>query len=325
MPSKIFKTPYSSKITKRRRYRKSMPPKQKKTQKAYVHQNARKIMHLSKQVSKLKAAEFGQKQINRQVTRTATGLPDYQTARISADYPMAFLHQAISQSTNIYQVTADPISGAFSTVVTGTFAQQDFPLIPVDPTSIKFDQLKYLKENSIGVQPGYLHMSTIYNLTFLSTNWRGWVEVLLVTPRAQYTRQAAPATDDFQMPTGLPGFARTCGGTINQYYWNPLFYNVKRLKRMYFNTQAALGDGPTILTNPNRYCQITVHNNKFRSHIRAQKSATTGTPVTALDIPLHQQDWLVFTASNLTRESADSHMAVTVTRCPVWRDPVGSS
>lgn len=324
--TKISTTPYASKkIYKKRRFKTKMPPKQKKNKTAYIRSNAMKINKLTKAVSKLRAAEFGQKQISRQLTRSLIGLPDGQTARLSANFPMCFCHQAISGSTQVYQVALAAITGQVETQQVASFETQPWPLLPLDPFSIKFNQLKYLQENSVGVQPGYLHMSTTYNCNFLATNWRGWVDVLLVTPRAQYTRQTAPDQDDFQMPTGLAGFSRTCGGTINQYYWNPLYYGVKRLKRMYFNTQAALGDGPSIHTNPNRYCSITIKNDKYRSHIRAQKPTTQGTPVSSLDIPLHQQDWLVFTASEVAQPTADSHLAVTVVRAPVWRDPVGSS
>lgn len=295
--------------------------------------NAMSIMKLQRDVRKLKVAEFGQKQMQRQILRSQLGLPDNQSARISANFPVAFCHQAIDRSNQMYQVAVEPISGTLAAVPVAGWVTQPYPLIGLDATSVKFDQLKYLQTNTVGVQPGYLHTNTHYNLKFNAVNWRGWVDVLLVSTRKQYTRQSDPDVDEFQMPIGLAGFSNTCGGTPDQYSWNPLFYGVKRIKRLYFNTSATPPQTErSIYTNPDRYCAITVKNDKFRSHIRAQHNTEyllpptpPVTPITHLDIPLKQQDWIVITTSNPTPPTADQYLAVNMTRCCVWRDAVGSS
>lgn len=295
--------------------------------------NAMSIMRLQKDVRKLKVAEFGQKQMQRQILRSQTGLPGNQAARISANFPVAFCHQAIDNGNQMYQVGIEPVSGSVVSAPIAGWTVQPYPLISLDATSIKYDQLKYLQSNTLGVQPGYLHMSSNYNLKFDAVNWRGWVDVLVVSTRKQYTRQAVPDVDEFQLPIGLAGFSNTCGGTPDQYSWNPLFFGVKRIKRLYFNTNANPPQNErAIYTNPDRFNSIKVKNDKFRSHIRAQHQAEyllpptpSLTPITHLDIPLGQQDWVIITTSNPDVPTATSYLAVNITRCCVWRDAVGSS
>ena len=271
--------------------------------------------------------------MQRQILRSQTGLPDNQSARISANFPVAFCHQAIETSNQMYQVGLEPISGDVVAAPIAGWVTQPYPLIGPDATSVKFDQLKHLQSNTVGVQPGYLHMSTNYNLKFDAVNWRGWVDVLIVSTRKQYTRQSSPDVDEFQLPIGLAGFSNTCGGTPDQYSWNPLFYGVKRVKRLYFNTNANPPQTErAIYTNPDRFCSLKVKNDKYRSHIRAQHQTEyqipptpPTTPITHLDIPLGQQDWVIITTSNPAPPTAASYLAVNITRCCVWRDPVGSS
>ena len=299
---------------------------QMKRRSANAATNQKKIMTLTRAVNKLKVAEFGQKQIQRQIATAPTGLfPNDQFARLAAGFPICWCHQAIDRNTQIYQPQLDAITGVLTVNPIARWSQQPFPLINLDATSTKFDQLKYLQNNSIGVQPGYCHHSSIYNLKFNAENWRGWVEILVVSTRKQYTRQAAPDVDEFQLPTGLPGFANSCAGSPKQYSWNPLFFGVKKLKRMYFNTQ----DQQTLRTNPDSYVGTQVRNAKSRSHIRAQTNAEyaqpPGDPIAYVDIPLEQQDWIIIQCSNPTIATSTSYLSVTGTRTCVWRDSVGSS
>lgn len=321
--TKLTKTPFRARgVYNKKRYR-------KKYVKPTAKVNAKQIASLTSGMAKLKEQVFGQKQYTRQWARSLTALPNGIMARVSANFPVAFCHQNIQKDANVYQVGLAPITGQVESQIIANFIEQSFPLLTLDPLSVKFDQLQYVKKNSIGVQPGYKHMFTSYNVHMYADNWRGWAEILIVTPKKQYTRQAAPDPDDFQLPSGLPGFANCCGGTTGvnaQYSYNPLFYSVKCLKRVYFNTFGQLGDQPAELhTNPNMYVNITVTNDKARSHIRAQASYDQTNPVIPLDIALDQQDWIVFTSSNTRPALATSSLNISVQRCPVWRDPVGSS
>ena len=329
---------YSNPRTKASYVRKSRPSavetlarkslKSMRRKKASAAKNQSKIMTLTKQVKKLQVAEFGQKQIMRQQARSFNGLPAGQIARVSAKFPICFCHQAIDTGNEIFQVELDAITSAIITEPIGAFGQQPFPLLSTDAGSQQFNQLKYLQQNSLGIQPGYLHLNTSYDLYFNAVNWRGWADVLLVSPRAQYTRQSAPQTDDFQLPSGLPGFSYTCGGTPIQWNWNPLMFGVKRLKRMYFNTSPDYNgeDFPQLHTNPDRYCRLKVRNSKHKSHIRAQKPANQVTQaITHLDIPFNQQDWIVITSSDISAATSDSYLAVNISKCVTWRDSFGSS
>jgi len=297
--------------------------------------NASKITNLTKQVKSLKVAEYGQKQMMRQILNATNGLPDSQSCRVSAKLPVGFCHQAIDVNNSLYQPNFDPITGNYVVSPTATWVTQPFPLASIDANSTRYDQLKYLQANSIGVQPGYLHHSTSYNLKFNAVNWRGWCDVLVVTTRRQFTRQRAPDNDSFQMPGALIGFANTCGGTPNQYSWNPLYYGVKRIRRMYFNTAESdpgIVQEKAIYTNPDKFTSMVVRNSKSRSHIRAQHQAEYNIPpatptsqISHLDIALNQQDWIIITTSNPDDPTGESYLAVSLTRCAVFRDPVGSS
>lgn len=312
----------------RHRRVKAPPLPKRKSTRRYVRKNSMQINRLSYNVAKLKAAAFGQKQFGRQIVRTLTALPSQQLARISANFPACFLHQAIADQSPIWQVSTAPVTGAITVEQTGAFVNQPFPLLLTDPTSDKYDQLKYTSPNSLGVQPGYLHLSTSYEMLFTAVNWTGWVEIVQVTQRKTYARQAAGGgaiADDFQMPSGLAGFANSCLGTGGlQYSPAPWMYSTKVLKRMYFNT-ATTNVSSLLHTNNQKACRIVIKNDKFRAHIRAQKAVTDPTVIFNPDIPFNQQDWILFRASNAARQTADSHLAVNCTRCPVWRDSVGSS
>ena len=306
--------------------RKSLKAIRKK--KATASKNQSKIMTLTKQVRKLQASEFGQKQIMRQIARSSEGLPAGQIARVSAKFPICFCHQAIDTGNEIFQVGLEPISSAIVTEPIGAFVQQPFPLLTTDAASQQFNQLKYMNQNNLGIQTPFLHLNTSYDIYFNAVNYRGWADVLLVSPRSQYTRQSGPQTDDFQLPLGLAGFSYTCGGSEFQWNWNPLMFGVKRLKRFYFNTEDsdnALENINTFLnTNPDRYCRLKIRNSKHKSHIRAQKPANQPTQaITHLDIPFNQQDWIVITASDTDGPTADSHLAVHISKCVTWRDSLG--
>lgn len=309
--------------TRRSSAKKAVPVPRKKRV-SYVRKNAVQINRLSYSVNKLKAAAFGQKQYGRQLVRSLTMLPDAQIGRVSAHYPVAFCHQAIGENTAIWQVALDSITGEIVVAQTGAWQDQPFPLVPLDPLSVRYDQLKYSRQNPLGVQPGYLHMSTSYDCLFIANQWAGWVEICLVTPRKQFTRQATPQNDVFQLPSGLAGFSDSALGTPNQYAIQPSFYGVKVLKRMYFNTVTTVGTSQ-LHTNPQRTCRITIKNDKYKSHIRAQKPSISDDPISSLDIPLHQQTWVMIRSTNPQEPTAAAHMAVVVKRCPVWRDSLGSS
>jgi len=301
--------------------------KPKPTLKAHVVDNAMDIAKLSKEVDKLKVAEYGQKQMTRQLIENRPGTLEPEVlARVSNGRPVCFLHQAISEETPIYQVGTDAVTGAIEVQRRGRFVQQLYPLLSVDPGSDQFDQLYNLKANNAGVQSGYYHHKTYYNIYAFAKNFNGWMDILLVSPNKQYSRSAGTATvpaENYQLPAGLPGFVNCCGGSNFQYSYNPLFFTVKRLKRVYFNTTIAL-ENQTLKTNPEYYTDICVTNHKDKAHIRSQIRNDNPAPITFLDIPFDQQDWIMFTSSS--NQSTDaSNLSVKVKRVPVWRDSVGSS
>lgn len=302
-------------------------PRKPKMAKSFVRSNAMAINKLSREVNKLKVAEYGQKQMTRQIViNRPNTLPAEVIGRISNGTPLCFLHQAISEDTPIYQVGQAPITGAVEVQQRGRFREQPYPLLSADPTSIQFDQLYNLKANTGGVQAGYLHQKTYYNIYAFAKNFNGWMDILLVSPTKQYTRSAGTGgtpPENYQLPAGLPGFVNCCGGSPFQYSYNPMFFTVKRLKRHYFNTTTAL-EANTIKTNPEYYTDICVTNDKRKAHIRAQIRNDNPNPITYLDVPFNQQDWIMFTSSS-NQNTDNSNLEIKVKRIPVWRDSVGSS
>lgn len=314
-------------IKKRRTFKLKHLKESKPTMKTYIAENRSVIDKLTRDVNKLKVAEYGQKQITRQLVVNPTGgYPRDVLARVSAAHPVCFLHQAISADAPIWQVGEDAVTGAIEIQRKGSWETQLYPYLSVDPGSDQFDQLYNLKANNAGVQSGYYHHKTYYNVYLRATNWNGWIDMLLVSPNKQYSRSAGTATvpaENYQLPAGLPGFVNCCGGSPFQYSYNPLFFTVKTLKRIYFNTSTSL-ESNTLKTNPEQYFDICVTNDKKKAHIRSQIRNDNPNPITHLDIPFDQQDWIMFTASS-QGETDGSNCSVTVKRVPVWRDSVGSA
>ena len=111
--------------------------KPKPTLKTYVADNAMEINKLTREVDRLKIAEFGQKQMTRQLVVNRPGtLPAEVIGRISNGRPLCFLHQAISNETPIYQVGTDAVTGAIEVQRRGRFEEQVYPLLSIDPGSV---------------------------------------------------------------------------------------------------------------------------------------------------------------------------------------------
>lgn len=321
------KYPYRRRPYTRSLAKKKVPvPAMRRTKKSLDRKQSMAINTLSRSVGKLKAASFGQKQYTRQTIRSLTQLPDQEWVRVTSFSPAAFCHQAISNNTSTWQVTFDSVNNEYITTNPGLLVEQPMPLLANSAAATRYDQLKYVKSNSTGVQPGYLHMSTSYEFLFKAVAWEGWVEVVHIWPRKQFTRQQAPQNDTWQLPAGLPAFCNTCLGDPEKYATNPSMFGSRVLKRMYFNTVAQVNP-QQIHTNPQKSCFIHMKTSKWKAHIRAQKplQIPETNPISSLDIPLHQQDWVLVRVSNPNVATAGSHLAVTLKRVPVWRDYFGNS
>lgn len=306
-----------------------MPRRPKRKTKSFVRTNSMHIRRLQRSVARLKSSEFGQIQIMRQTVRSTIGLPSGVLARVSSDFPVCWCHQLIGEGTQIFQATpsAGPGPVEINAGLVGRWVQQPMPLAATYTNAEVFNTMKYRQINNLGVQIPYLHMKSVYSFTCVARLWEGWFNVLLVEPRKQFTRQGTPLLDDFQLPGVLPGFSNTTpGSTPNEWQVNPMMFSIKVLKRVYFNTQSQVNNSQ-LHTNPQRSFRVVVNNHKYKSHIRAQKDATLVTPAitTHADIALHQQTWIVLTASNIAPPTADSALDVYVKRSNTFRDFLGGS
>lgn len=305
-----------------------VPPRPKRKPKSYIRQNAMQINRLSRSVARLKASEFGQKQYLRQTTRSLDGLPNGVLCRPSADFPVCWLHQLIGEGTQIFQVRASPAPSTEVEIgLIARWATQPMPLSATFTNAEVYNTLKYKQLNNLGAQIPYLHTRSVYEFSLNARQWEGWFELVHVVPRKQFTRQGTPLLDDFQMPAALIGMSNTCGGTTpNQWALNPMMFSCKVLKRLYFNTAATVNP-QQLHTNPRKSFRVIINNDKYRSHIRAQKDASIVNPAitTHADVALHQQDWLVIRVSNPAPPTANSALDVYVKRANTWRDFLGGS
>lgn len=304
-----------------------VPPRPKRKPKSYVRANAMQINRLSRSVARLKASEFGQKQYLRQTVRSAVGLPSGILCRPSADFPVCWLHQLIGEGSQIFQATPSPAPlTEIQAELVGRWVTQPMPLSATYTNAEVFNTMKYRQLNNLQAQIPYLHTRSVYEFTLNARQWEGWFEVVHVVPRKQFTRQGQPLLDDFQMPAAISGFSNTCPGSYpNQWQVNPMMYSCKVLKRLYFNTASTVNPSQ-IHTNPRKSFRIILNNDKYRSHIRAQKDATLVNPAvtTHADVSFTQQDWIVLRTTG-PPPTANSSLDVFVKRANTWRDFLGGS
>lgn len=304
------------------------PPRPKRKRSSFIRSNSLAIRSCQRSIARLKSAEFGQTQIARQTVRSSEGLPDGILARVSSDFPVCWLHQLIGEQTQIFQAQASPAPTTEITAeVIGRWVLQPMPLSATYTNSEIYNTIKYRQINNLGVQIPYLHMRSVYEFTCIARKWEGWFEVVMFTPRKQFTRQGQPLLDSFQLPGVLPGVSNTCPGTTpNQWKVNPMMFSCKVLKRVYFNTKDTVTPSQ-LHTNPQKSFRIVVNNHKFKSHIRAQKDATLVNPLvtTHADVALSQQNWIVLRSTSPDIPTANASLDVYVKRENTYKDFLGGS
>lgn len=297
------------------------------------------VSQLTRSVRRLKVAQNGKLQYQRQVASfhdPPAGGTIVHTNSITDIRPLCFLHQAISEDTDVWSL--NPVVGPPATLeayAAATWTKQPFPItLPVaqggdglPPSYNKYDQLQYWSQAG-GVQNDYYHSSTEYTMNFVGQGCTGYVDVFRIHPKKSYNPSAQ---QDISLPLGLPGFTHLTQGETKQYAINPQYFSCKRIKRKYFNTAAPAGGAAAeereLQTNPNFDIKFKIMAPKSRRRIKAPEVNDGSASLDSTDIPFHKQDWILISSSIRNRDSSDDNFIQikSLIRTPTWRDYFGSS
>jgi len=296
--------------------------------------SAKQVNKLSRSVKQLKIAQNGKKQMMRQVATFTTTGPVTLPNTITDIRPLCFLHQAISEDTDVWSL--NPQVGPPATLepyAAAVWTKQPFPItLPapagdgLPPSYNKYDQLQYWSQAG-GVQNDYYHSHTDYTMNFVGQGCTGYLDVFLIHPKKSYNPSAQ---QDISLPLGLPGFTHLTQGELQQYAINPQYFSCKRIKRKYFNTAAPAGATPEereLQTNPNFDIKFKVINHKSRRRIKAPEVNDGSASLDSTDIPFAKQDWILISSSIKNRDSSDDNFiqCKSLIRTCHWRDYFGSS
>lgn len=300
--------------------------------------SAKQVNKLSRSVKQLKIAQNGKKQMQRQVAvfqDPPAGGTITLTNTITDIRPLCFLHQAISEDTDVWSL--NPQVGppaALETYAAAVWTKQPFPVtLPapagdgMPPSYNKYDQLQYWSQAG-GVQNDYYHSHTEYTINFVGQGCTGYVDVFLIHPKKSYNPSAQ---QDISLPLGLPGFTHLTQGELQQYAINPQYFSCRRIKRKYFNTAAPAGGAAAeereLQTNPNFDIKFNVVAPKSRRRIKAPEVNDGSASLDSTDIPFHKQDWILISSSIRNRDSSDDNFiqCKSLIRTCHWRDYFGSS
>lgn len=304
--------------------------------------SSKAVQKLSRSVKQLKIAQNGKKQMMRQTAAFheapagGTILPG-QTNVITDIRPLCFLHQAISEDSDVWSLNPQPSATppALETYAAATWTKQPYPVtLPTaqggdgyPPSYNKYDQLQYWSQAG-GVQNDYYHSHTDYIMNFVGQACTGYVDVFLVHPKKSYNPSAQ---QDISLPLGLPGFTHLTQGELKQYAINPQYFTCKRIKRKYFNTAAPAGGAAAeereLQTNPTFDIKFKIVNHKSRRRIKAPEVNDGSASLDSTDIPYSKQDWILISSSIRNRDSSDDNFIQlkSLIRTVHWRDYFGSS
>lgn len=285
--------------------------------------NQMALAKLSTAVRKLTTQSYGYQQLSRQYLVHGTD-PAHPTGTIAvndlcSEQPFCFLHQAITERSEIYQCqyNSQVVPATFNVGTVATWAKQ--PFLPVSlggPTLSEYDSQLFWKNsaNSSGVkvENKFLLGAVGYDINITALGVAGNVELCMVTERNSVRQEQLT-----EFPSALRSFVNTCPLSGAQNVVNARFWNVKVLKRAYFSTIGLTGTIPnapaTIHTKgqvhqtyPQKHWHVKVKSN---SVLTVADSDGLGGIINYQEIPITKRTWLMMRTSTSERDISTAYNA----------------
>lgn len=285
-----------------------------------------RVDQLARAVRKLKTAQFGLAQTQRQSYRSAQVDYDFYFD-LRARFPVMWCNEAIAPANSIIYGCNSDAASLWSAVPYGSWVTQPFGLTTLNVNNAKFDLQLYRNLKASGtpgilpVQGTYLVKGVSYDIQIQAQDFNGFVECYMVTPTRHVTRQT---NLERELPYSLPSFVDIVGGGNQKYSHASQFYKIQRKWRMYINTTTPVvpAANPDFTRNTNnlfyKHMYISMGRGKV---IRAPD--TPGTAPAAIEVPTLQQSWLLFSSST-DGQTATSYVHIRPQRCVYFRDSIGS-
>lgn len=343
--------------------RKSVPrvPRVTKPRRPRMRRGARNQMALSKlstAVARLTKQSFGYSQLSRHYL--AHGVDPVHPTGTTAIYdlcseqPVCWLHQAITERSNIYQVRFDSqaVPPTFNEQTVAVWAKQ--PFLPVQlggPTYSEYDSQLFWgnSANSAGVRVENKFMlgAVGYDITLSALGVAGNVQLCMV-----YEKNAVTSQQNTEFPSAMRSFVNTTPLSQNQNVAYSRFWKVKVLKSHYFSCINIAGQQPNAPVTPHlkpaitsstmsqKYWHVKVKSN---SVITVSDTDALGGIINYREIPVKKRAWLMLRTSISERDistayaagGATDHVApgsipyqrlqCSIQRTCSWRDATGAS
>ena len=295
-------------------------PRKPRPTRAAANQSA--LAKVVKVVSRMQKKQYGNLQLQKHIYVNRTDAPVHvanSTAnlRLCAEQPICWMMQNISTNANVYQLANDNGVSPQTYVVAscGRWEQQVFSpsILGVPAAQDRFNtQLDW--GNSDGgttgphVSPKFMLGTSVYNLNLLCLGLAGYVELVLVCPRA-INRGGSVAVNNL-LPDSLTSFVQTAKLSELQNIVSSRYYKMKVLRSHYFSNFAIQGlpDGaPDTEHAKAAIFQTYAQHNwrvkiKHNSLIEVGSVSATGQIYDYEKIPLNKQSFLLLRTSVSKKE-----------------------
>lgn len=246
MSKKFTKPRPSGRIAAARGLPRVKAPRKPRPSKATSNQAA--LAKVCRVVSRMQKKQYGNLQLQKHIYVNRTDGPVHpanSTAnlRLCAEQPICWMMQNISTNSNVYQLINDNTVSPQTYVVSpcGRWEQQVFsPSILGAPGAQDRFNTQLDWGNSDGgtsaphVAPKFMLGTSVYNINLLCLGLAGYVELVLVCPRA-INRGGSVAVNNL-LPESLTSFVQTAKLSELQNIVSSRYYKMKVLKSHYFST-----------------------------------------------------------------------------------------
>lgn len=290
-------------------------PRKPRLTKAARNQSA--LAKVVKVVGRMQRKQYGNLQLQKHVYVNRTDPPVHvadSTAnfRLCAEQPLCWMIQNISTNAPVYQLQNNNQVNpqTYTVAACGSWEQQQFtPAILGGATQDKFNTQVHWGNSDGGtsapaVSTKFMLGSSIYNINMLCLGLAGYVELVLVCPKA--IQRSSGGADPYNLlPDSLTSFVQTAKLSELENVVSSRFYKMKVLKRHYFCNFKIGGQPPgapdtehSIAQSHQTYAQ---HNWRVKitsnSLIEVASPSADGTIYNYETVPLNKQSWLMIRTS----------------------------